>query len=69
MSAGIAIADLEQALAVCAYVVLRHGDAYAPLIDRLEGELEEAKKAETTRHRAERILNSLPVGVQRALAV
>lgn len=59
MSAVPDIADLEKALAVVAYIVLRHGDAYAPLLDRLEREVEEARRRTSHRDRAQRILRSL----------
>jgi hypothetical protein len=52
--------ELEGALAVVAYIVVRHGDVYAPLLDRLEHEVEEAKRRGSHRDRAQRILDSLP---------
>jgi hypothetical protein len=47
------IEELERALALAAYIVLRHGPIYAPYIDRLERELENA--------RAKRILQTYTV--------
>lgn len=43
---------LEHALAAMAYIVLRHGPQYAPYLDRLEKELEQARQ---TDERAKRI--------------
>lgn len=51
---------LDQALAVVAYVVLRHGDVYAPLLDRLEHEIEQERSKVSTRERAQRILSAFP---------
>ncbi|WP_421849970.1 hypothetical protein [Oricola sp.] len=68
MSGPVSTADLEQALAACAYIVLQHGDAYVPLVDRLEDELAERRKCESARVRAARILNSMSVEVTHALA-
>jgi hypothetical protein len=42
------IEELERALALAAYIVLRHGPTYAPYIDRLERELENARKNDPT---------------------
>ncbi len=65
----IPVADLERALAVVAYIVLRHGEAYAPLLDRLETELEEARRRTSHRDRAQRILASFkPTEVRRVVA-
>lgn len=60
--------DLETALAVAAYIVLRHGDAYLPVLDRLEREVEEQRRRSSHRDRAQRILKSLTVEVRHALA-
>ena len=49
------IEELERALALAAYVVLRHGSVYSPYIDRLEGELEAARRNDPIQ-RAKRIL-------------
>lgn len=51
--------ETERALAVMAYVVLRHGDAYAPLLDRLEREVEEERRQASHSDRARRILASM----------
>jgi hypothetical protein len=49
------IERLERALALAAYIVLRHGPVYAPYIDRLERELEAARRDDPI-ERAKRIL-------------
>ena len=54
------IEELERALALAAYIVLRHGPIYAPYIDRLERELENARKNDPT-ERAKRILETYTV--------
>jgi hypothetical protein len=58
---------LDQSLAVVAYIVLRHGDAYAPLLDRLEREAETQRRKASYRDRAQQILMSLPTEARRAL--
>ena len=54
------IEELERALALAAYIVLRHGPIYLPYIDRLERELENARKNDPT-ERAKRILQTYTV--------
>jgi hypothetical protein len=54
------IERVERALALAAYIVLRHGPVYAPYIDRLEGELEAARRDDPT-ERARRILHAYTV--------
>ncbi|WP_409562638.1 hypothetical protein [Hyphomicrobium sp. MC8b] len=49
------IARIERALVLAAYIVLRHGDVYAPYINRLEKELA-AARADDPAARARRIL-------------
>lgn len=51
---------IERALVLAAYVVVRHGPAYAPLLDRLEQELEAARRNDPT-ERAKCILAAYPV--------
>jgi hypothetical protein len=51
------IGRLEHALVLAAYIVLRHGPAYAPYVDRLEKELEAARRNNPTEH-AKRILET-----------
>lgn len=51
---------LEHRLAVMAYIVLRHGEVYAPLMERIEAEIEEVRRKGAVRDRAQQILrNSL----------
>jgi hypothetical protein len=59
---------IERALAVVAYLVVRHGDQYAPIMDRLERELEEERHRASTRDRAQRILAGLTREVRNAPA-
>jgi hypothetical protein len=54
------IDQLERALALAAYIVLRHGPVYTPYIDRLEKELEAARRNDPT-ERAKRILQTYTV--------
>ena len=54
------IDELQRALALAAHIVLRHGPIYAPYIDRLERELENARKNDPT-ERAKRILQTYTV--------
>lgn len=61
-------AEIEQALALTAYIVLRHGDAYAPLLDRLEREMEEVRRRASHQDRAQRILKSLSMEGRLALS-
>lgn len=64
------LADLEDALAIAAYVVVRHGDAYVPLLDRLEQEVEAERRKCSDRDRAQRILaNAMKKGIRVAQAV
>ena len=51
------IGRLEHALVLAAYIVLRHGSVYAPYIDRLEKELEAARRNDPVQH-AKRILET-----------
>jgi len=51
----VTIEEIEKALAVAAYLVVRYGPVYAPLVDRLERELEDAKRNEPIA-KAKRIL-------------
>ena len=54
------IERLERALAMAAYIVLRHGPVYATYIDRLERELAAARRNDPT-ERAKRILQTYTV--------
>lgn len=58
---------LERALVLAAQIVLQHGPVYAPYIDRLEMELEKARKNDPT-ERAKRILERYTVdGAENAM--
>jgi hypothetical protein len=52
----VSLERLERALAVVAYVVLRHGAVYAPILERLEREVEAARRDDPMM-RAQRILH------------
>jgi hypothetical protein len=56
------IARLERALVLAAYIVLHHGEVYAPYVDRLEQELKAARE-DGPSSRARRIIEryALPV--------
>jgi hypothetical protein len=51
--------QIERGLQVMAYLVVRHGETYVPLLDRLEQELEAEKHRQAPRDRAAKILASL----------
>ena len=51
------IGRLEHALVLAAYIVLRHGSVYAPYVDRLEKELDAARRNDPT-ERAKSILET-----------
>ncbi|AHB48163.1 hypothetical protein W911_06850 [Hyphomicrobium nitrativorans NL23] len=55
MQSPPSLEKLEQALAFVAQIVLRHGEVYAPILDRLEREVEAARRNGATA-RAKRIL-------------
>jgi hypothetical protein len=57
---------IERALAVVAYIVVRHGDAYVPLLDRLEQEWEREQQRGATKTRAQAILAKLTREVRNA---
>lgn len=59
------VEELEEALAVVAYIVLRHGDVYAPIMDRLQREVEEARRRVPSGDRARQILAALPMASAR----
>lgn len=52
---------LRAALVVAAYIVMRHGDLYAPILERLEREYEEIAARERPLDRARRILEAYTV--------
>lgn len=63
---SVSCLDLEQALAIAAYVVLRHGGVYAPLFDRLEKEIEAVRRRQSHLERARRTLRSMSIEVREA---
>lgn len=66
----VSLAELEHALAVAAYIVVRHGDAYVPTFERLEREVAEAQTKSSNRSRAQQVLADLmKKGVTNAAAV
>ncbi|MGF3026694.1 hypothetical protein ACQVP2_28230 [Methylobacterium aquaticum] len=61
----VTVAEIEEAIVVVALAVSRDGtDAYLPILDRLEAELAQAKRAGSPRERAERLLRALTVEVR-----
>lgn len=58
--------ELEEALAVVAYGVLRHGNVYAPIMDRLQREVDETRRRVPSEDRARQILAALPMVSARA---
>jgi len=56
---NLSLADLEHYLAVAAYIVVRHGDAYVPTLERLEREVEAERSRTGHRERAQRLLADL----------
>lgn len=55
---AITVARVERALVFAAYVLEKYGDRYAPILERLERELEELRRQENPRDRARRILET-----------
>ena len=51
---------IERAMILCAYLVSRddEGEVYAPILERLEAELEAFRRSETPRQRAQRLLRT-----------
>jgi len=68
LATNLSLVDrLERALVLAAQIVLQHGTVYAPYIDRLELELEKARKTDPT-ERAKRILERYTVdGAENAI--
>jgi hypothetical protein len=50
-------AEIERGVVHMAYVVDRYGERYAPILDSLIGHLEAARRRESPRERARRILD------------
>lgn len=65
----VSIERLEKAVHAMAYIVLRHGDVYGPLLHRLADELETRQRAPSARDRAQRILASMTREVRHAPGV
>jgi hypothetical protein len=59
MSEPITIERLERALALCAYLVVRHGPYLTPIFERLERELATMRSNEAAVGRAKALLVSL----------
>lgn len=55
------IAEIERAVFYMAYVVETYGERYAPILYRLHAELEAAKRRESPRDYARRILEAYTV--------
>ncbi len=53
----VSIERIERALVLAAYIVVRHGEVYSPYVERLERELESARRDDPT-SRARRILET-----------
>lgn len=53
----VTVERLEKAVHALAYIVVRHGEKYGPLLDMLDDELEQLRKAPSALDRAQRILN------------
>lgn len=58
---AITIARIEDAVVFMAWVVENLGEHYAPVLDRLLAELEAAKRRESPRDKARRILEAYTV--------
>lgn len=59
MAAALSLAELERYLGVAAYIVVRHGDAYAPTFERLEREVEMERAKIDKRGRAQAVLTAM----------
>lgn len=57
----ISLERLERALVAMAYIVVRHGPAYAPILDRLEREVEDRRRRDEPVSRARRLLAAYTV--------
>ena len=62
MAAAPRLDEIERALAVAAYIVLRHGEAYAPTMERLKAERDTLLERGSAEDRARKILAELPSG-------
>ena len=63
MSGGSAVTveRLERSLVLLAYIITIDGPVYAPLFDRLERELENARRGQDAVTRAQKLLESYTV--------
>lgn len=52
------VAELEHALVFTAYIVTKYGAVYTPIFERVETELELARRAEDPMVRARRLLDA-----------
>lgn len=52
----ITVDRLERAVHALAYIVMRHGEQYGPLLEWLADELEARQRAPSARERAQQIL-------------
>jgi hypothetical protein len=59
----VTVDRLRRAQVAIAYVVMRHGPAYAPLFDRIERDLAAAESADSVEARARRVLEDQCVDV------
>lgn len=64
---GPSLAEIDEALTLAAFIVLRHGEAYAPIMERLEREIDEARRRAPSTDRARRILAALPGSISSSL--
>lgn len=53
----VTVERLERAVHALAYIVLRHGEKYGPLLEMLDDELTAMTRAPSSRDLAQRILN------------
>lgn len=52
-------ADMERYLALAAYLVIRHGEQYTPVFERMEREVADLKNGQTSVDRARAVLFDL----------
>lgn len=55
-TSSVSVERLEKAVHAMAYIVLRHGEKYGPLLERLADELELRRTTPTATDRARQIL-------------
>jgi hypothetical protein len=59
MNTAVSLAELERCLGIAAYIVVRHGEAYAPTFERLEREVELERSKLDKRGRAQAVLTTM----------